>query len=90
MPVIGFLHSQSPDGFTDQLRGFRQGLTRARTSRLNTAGPRNQIDRLPTLAADLVRRQVAVITVFGSATAVVNKAATASIPIVFNIGDELV
>ena len=47
MPVIGFLRPQSPDAFRDRLRGFRQGLrtqalSRARTSRSNTAGPRTK------------------------------------------------
>ena len=70
MPVIGFLDARSPDDDADRLRAFRQGLkewamSRARTWRSNTAGPRIKIDRLPELAAELVRRQVAVIVASG-------------------------
>ena len=73
---------------------FRQGLTkpvtsRARTSRSNIAGRRADYDRLPALAAELVRRQVAVIAATGRhAPALAAKAATTTIPIVFVIGGD--
>ena len=66
MPVVGLLSSTSPDGSAERLRAFRQGLKdTGYVERENVAieyrWADNQIDRLPLLAAELVRRQVAVI-----------------------------
>jgi putative ABC transport system substrate-binding protein len=93
MPVIGFLHSQLPDGFTDTLRGFRQGLKETgfadgENVAIEYRWAENQFDRLPALAADLVRRRVAVIAAFGSPAAAAARAATTTIPIVFNMADD--
>jgi hypothetical protein len=89
LPVIGFLNSQSPDGFTDRLRGFRQGLKEAgyvegETVAIVYRWAENQLNRLPELAADLVHRQVTVIVSGGGVPpALAAKGATTTIPIVF-------
>jgi len=89
MPVIGFLHSTSPDGFTDRLRAFRQGLketgyVEGENVALEFRWAEGQMDRLPALAAELVRRRVSVIAAPGSANlALAARAATTTIPIVF-------
>ena len=94
MPVIGFLNSQSPDGYTERLRGFRQGLKEAgfiegENVAIEYRWAENQLGRLPTLATDLVRRRVAVVVALGSPNlAMVAKAATTTIPIVFLVGED--
>jgi len=94
MPVIGFLDARSPDTFADRLRGFRQGLkdtghVEGDNVAIAYRWGENQVDRLPALAAELVRRQVAVITATGNvAAALAAKTATATIPIVFGVPED--
>jgi putative tryptophan/tyrosine transport system substrate-binding protein len=91
MPVIGFLHPQSADYPTNYTVAFLQGLKETgyvvgQNVAVEYRYAENQFDRLPALAADLVRRRVAVIVVEGNDAALAAKGATATIPIVFFIG----
>jgi len=92
MPVVGFLNSASPEAFPDRLRAFHRGLkdtgfVEGENVAIVYRWGENQIDRLPELAADLVRRRVAVIAVNTPAT-LPAKTATASIPIVFVFNED--
>jgi putative ABC transport system substrate-binding protein len=89
IPVIGFLNTTSPDGYTERLRSFRQGLkdtgyVDGENVAIEYRWAENQIDRLPAQAADLVRRRVSVIVTSGGVPAhFAAKAATTTMPIVF-------
>jgi putative tryptophan/tyrosine transport system substrate-binding protein len=91
--VIGFLNPASPDAFADRLRAFRQGLkdtgyVEGENVAIVYRWADDQLDRLPALTADLVRRQVAVIATVTTASTFTAKAATTSIPIIFSIFED--
>jgi putative ABC transport system substrate-binding protein len=93
LPVVGFIRDGSADANARLLAAFRKGLNETGyVEGQNVAVECHwlgvQRDRLPALLADLVRRQVALIATPGNVPAIAAKAATATIPIVFGVGDD--
>jgi putative ABC transport system substrate-binding protein len=94
MPVIGFLGAGSPQSDAFRVTAIRQGLketgyVEGRNAAFEYRWAEDQYERLAALAAELVRREVAVIvTMGGNTAAVAAKSATATIPIVFTTGTD--
>jgi putative ABC transport system substrate-binding protein len=94
MPVIGFLHAGAAEQNANRVAGFRKGLSDAglvegQNVTIEFRWADGQNDRLPELATDLIRRQVAVIaTLSSNLAAVTAKEATSTIPIVFTVGSD--
>jgi putative ABC transport system substrate-binding protein len=93
MPVIGYISSRSPQAEQSELSAFRQGLNETgyvegRNAAIEYRFASGRLDRLPALAADLMRRRVAVIAAAGNVAARASKESTAEIPIVFHTADD--
>ena len=91
IPVIGFIRNTTRDDSADLLKAMHQGLSQTgyvegKNVTVEYRFADNQLDRLPTMAADLVRRQVAVIVTGGDASSFAAKAATTTIPVIFSTG----
>ena len=94
VPVVGFLNGVSNEGYASRIAAFRRGLketglTEGQNLAIEYRSAEGKYDRVPALAAELVRRQVAVIVATGGpASALAAKAATTTIPIVFATGED--
>src|SRR5262245_8641683 len=93
LPVVGYLNPASPDGYRERLRGFRQGLkdtgyVEHENVTIEYLWGENQVDRLPALAAELIRHDVSVIAAASASSAFAAKAATATTPIAFVVEED--
>ena len=93
LPVVGFVNGASANAYAPQLAAFRKGLGEAgyvegRNVAIVYHWLEGQYDRLPAVLADLVRNRVAVIAAAGETVVLPAKAATATIPVVFGVGED--
>src|SRR5258707_9466890 len=93
MPMIGYLNSATPEGFSDYLRALRQGLKESgyvegENLTIEYRWAENERERLPVLTADLVRRQVKGIAAIGAPASIAAATATTPIPIVLGVPED--
>jgi putative tryptophan/tyrosine transport system substrate-binding protein len=93
LPVVGYLNATAPEGYSEQVRAFHQGLKESgyvegENVAIDYRWGENRPERLPALAADLVRRRVNVIAVSSAHASVVAARATTTIPVVFIVPED--